>query len=174
MALTEEIVLMLSWLTKGGFVQQQAVETGHVFCCTGILRSRHWCAPLRPPHDDAVAAFTDVEPQTFCDKLLRPMVAVNFFLSKESEEKRKKAPKLSYLQNMSLTPICQDLRVLMQAWRKWLPLFKAGRKPLSHSEFACPRFRLLLEHPSESTIFRVGKIAVDVFKLKFVFINYSH
>lgn len=46
---------------------------------------------------------------------------------------------------------------------------RADRKSCAHSEFAHPRFWLLLEHPLESAILRIEKDGNGFFKLKFVF-----
>lgn len=87
------------------------------------------------------------------------------YLPREIKERQKEAQK-SYLQNLSLTLICHE-------FYKYSPdsdltetsCCVQGRliKSLCHSEFACPRFGLLLEHPSQSSMLRIEKDSIGYF-----------
>lgn len=174
MQFTGEIVLMLSWVTKGGFVRHQ--NCWHWWCFLLHWDSSEQGLVFFPSwhHKQHGCLFWCVV-TALGDRLLRPTVVVNFISPHRKQGETKESTKITLLAKYFIDT---DLPVILRAFSGLTEscLYSGQKESLFLSEFECPRFWLLLEHPSESTILRTEKDSNGFFLIKicFWFINYSH
>lgn len=119
MQLTGEIVLMLSWVTKGGFVHHQ--NWWHWWCFLLHWDSGQQGSVFFPPwhHKQHGCPYWCVV-TALGGRLFRPMVTVNIPLQRKRGE-TKESPKITVLAKYFIdTDLPVILQVLNQAWQSFL------------------------------------------------------